>query len=243
MGKKKTMQRKKVGNSKLSIMDKQLLHAIEPIVEAIAKIFGNNCEVVLHSIEDLEHSVIKIENGHVTGREKGAPLTDFGIKMLEGANSLSSDVTETYYAKTKDGKTLKSVTVLIRNDKRKPIGFLCINVNLSVPLIDLLQNFLPSPRISVKTTEHFVSNTQELIDNTLSKAISKVNKEKGISNLEKNKFVVFELYSKGIFDIKNAVGIVAQEIGVSRYTVYNYIREAKVKLNKSKKETNCEKVR
>jgi len=234
MDKKKIVQRKKVGNSKLNIIDKQMLHTLEPVVEAIAKIFGSNCEVVLHSIEDLEHSIIKIENEHVTGREIGSPLTDFGIKMLEDVNSLSSDVTEVYYTKTKDGKILKSVTILIRNDKRKPIGFLCINIDLSVPLIDLLQNFLPSSRMPIETTEHFVSNTQELIDNTLNETISKINKKRGISNSEKNKFIVSELYSKGIFNIKDAIDIVAQEISVSRYTIYNYLREVKVKLSKNK---------
>jgi len=218
----------KIKMIKLSRKDRVILHAIEPIVEGIAKIFGSNCEIVLHSLGDWEHSIIKIENGYITGRKIGSPLTDFAIKILEDANSLSSNVTETYYAKTKDGKTLKSITILIRNDEEKPIGFLCINVNLSAPFVDLLQDFLPSPGTAIKATEHFASSVQELINETLDEAISKINKEKSILNSEKNKLIVFELYNKGIFDIKGAVDIVAKKIGVSRYTIYNYIREAKV---------------
>ena len=234
MGKKKAARRKKAGNFKLSIRDKHILHALEPVVEAIAKIFGSNCEVVLHSLEDLKHSVIKIENGYITGREIGSPLTDFGIKILKDPNLLTNEVTDVYYTKTKDGKTLKSITTLIKNDEGKIIGLLCINFNLSAPLIDFLQDFLSSPKTSIKTREHFVSSVQELINNSLNEAISKVNKKRVISNLEKNKFIVSELYSNGIFDIKDAIDIVAQELGVSRYTIYNYLREVKVKLGRNK---------
>lgn len=216
--------------SKKSKKDREILHALEPIVEGIAKLFGSNCEVVLHSLEDLRQAVIKIENGYITGRKVGAPLTDLGIEKLRDAYSLKSDVIGSYYTKTKDGKTLKSVTVLIRNDKEKPIGFLCINVNLSVSLIDLLQDFLPSSGRTVKIIEHFVPNTQELIKEALNEAISETNKEERIPNSERNKLIVFRIYSKGIFDVKGAVDIIAQKIGLSRYTIYNYIREAKAKL-------------
>ena len=240
MERKKQSSKEKIKIIKFSEKDKkerEILHALEPIAEGIAKLFGNNCEVVLHSLEDLQHTVIKIENGYITGREIGSPLTDLGIKILKDANSLKNNVIGSYYTETKDGKILKSITILIRNDKGEPIGFLCINVNLSVPLIDLLQDLLPSSGITIKNTEHFVSNTQELINDTLNEAISKTNKEKSIPNSEKNKFIVFELYSKKIFDIKGVVDIVAQKLGVSRYTIYNYIREAKVRLSQNKKET------
>lgn len=222
---------------KFSRKDREILYALEPIVEGIAKLFGSSCEIVLHSLEDLRCSIIKIENGYITGRKIGSPLTNLGIKILEDANSLKNNVTKSYYTKTKDGKILKSITTLIRNDKGESIGFLCINVNLSVPLVDLLNDFLPYEGITIKTTEHFVSNTHELIDSALDEAISKTNKDKRIPNSEKNKLIVFKLYNKEIFKIKGAVDIIAQKIGVSRYTIYNYVREAKVKLSQNKKET------
>jgi hypothetical protein len=38
---------------------------------------------------------------------------------------------------------------------------------------------------------------------------------------------VAELYGMGVFDIKDATHLVAREMGVSVYTVYNYVREAR----------------
>jgi len=47
---------------------------------------------------------------------------------------------------------------------------------------------------------------------------------------EKNKLIIQELYKKGLFNVRGAIDLAAKEIGVSRYTVYNYIREAKVEI-------------
>jgi predicted transcriptional regulator YheO len=44
---------------------------------------------------------------------------------------------------------------------------------------------------------------------------------------EKNKIIVCELIKKGMFDIRGAIDIAARELSVSRYTIYNYIREHK----------------
>jgi predicted transcriptional regulator YheO len=215
--------------ARLSNKDEGILHAIEPIVEGIAKLFGSNCEVVLHSLGDLRHSVTKIKNGYISGRKVGSPLTDLGLKVLKGAHSLESDIIESYYTKTKDGKMLKSVTVLIRNAQGKSIGFLCININLSAPIFETLLNFLPT-ELTVNTPEHFVTNVHDLINDALDEVIAETNKGESIPNSDKNRLMVLELYRRGIFDVKEAVDLIAQRIRVSRYTIYNYIREAKMKM-------------
>ncbi|MDR1863755.1 MAG: PAS domain-containing protein, partial [Treponema sp.] len=51
------------------------------------------------------------------------------------------NVTGCYYSKTADGKNLRSVTIMIRNECNKPIGMMCINMNTSAPLIDVLNIF------------------------------------------------------------------------------------------------------
>ena len=62
-----------------------LLKAFCPVVDCIADLFGSNCEVVLHDITQPEKSIVKIRNGHVTGRKVGDPLTDLGLKMIKDA--------------------------------------------------------------------------------------------------------------------------------------------------------------
>lgn len=211
------------GRIRLDESDRRLLRALEPVVDAIAALFGNNCEVLVHSLEDLSRSVVKIANGHVTGRTEGSPMTDLGIKTIRNARAGSSDVIGSYFSKTSSGKTLKSVTALIRNEE-KPIGMLCINLDLSVPLEDVLKTFAVDWR-GTDSPENFAMSSEELIHVTLDKAIEKMSRERQISANTRNKKIVQELHQQGIFDIKGAVDMVARELGVSRYTVYNYLRE------------------
>lgn len=61
-------------NQKITEEDRYLLHSYIPFLDNLGQFLGDYCEIVLHSFEDLRHSVIHIVNGHVTGRSLGAPL-------------------------------------------------------------------------------------------------------------------------------------------------------------------------
>lgn len=215
--------------------DKEILEAMKPIVDGIAAMFGENCEVLIHSLDTLDHSIVYIANGHVTGRSIGAPITDLGIALLQESTLNNKNVTDCYYSTTSDGKTLRSVTVLIRNASNKPIGMLCINFNLSAPLlslIDISKNAQPKSAQNDKS-ENFEVNIENLIRTVLQNTIKNINSQKQIPNHEKNKNIVNDLIKKGIFDIRGAIDIVARELSVSRYTIYNYIRENKFAAKKN----------
>ena len=63
--------------------DKIILRSYEAVVDGIASLIGPFCEIVLHSLEDLNTSAIKIANGENTGRQVGSPITDLALKMLK----------------------------------------------------------------------------------------------------------------------------------------------------------------
>ena len=62
--------------------DRAILNSYRAVVEGVSALIGNHCEIVLHSLEDLEHSAICIANGHNTNRQEGSPLTDLALKSL-----------------------------------------------------------------------------------------------------------------------------------------------------------------
>jgi predicted transcriptional regulator YheO len=218
-----------------SLKDKVLLDMMQPVVDGIALFLGEQCEVLLHSFETLNHSIIYIANGHVTGRKIGSPITDLGMKILQESTDSKRAVTGSYYSKTSDGKTLRSVTILIRNNAGRAIGMMCINMNMDMPLTDFL-NLLGNPKsqVQLENTENFVTNVDDLIKTALSETMSSINNHQKIPNHEKNKIIVNELIEKGIFDIRGAIDIVARELSLSRYTIYNYIREQKYANRKEK---------
>ena len=209
--------------------DMASLETFKPLVEAIARNFGSHCEVVLHSLHDLRHSLIYIVNEHVTGRRVGSPMTDLGIEVLTNADKLENDTMGPYTSQLDDGRLLRCVSTLIRNPAGKPIGMLCINLDLSVPLLDLLRDFKPVAEKETETAiEHFALTPEELILRALSMARRDVNKINKLSPSDRNKQIVFELNRRGVFSVRGAIDTVAKESGISRYTVYNYLREARI---------------
>jgi predicted transcriptional regulator YheO len=221
---------KKNPNIKLTTKDREILETIKPIVDGIAGIVGTNCEVLLHSLDDISHSVIHIKNGNITGRSIGSPLTDLGIQVLNESYSKDQDVIGNYISKTKDGKTLKSVTVMIRNGLKKPIGMLCININLNASLLSVLEDNLKDLSSNyTKYHETFSTSIEELLSVSYKEASLLIEEMQTVNPKKRGEQIVQELYRKGVFSIRGAIDYIADRMEVSRYTIYNYIREAKRK--------------
>lgn len=218
-------------NGLLSKENEILLRTLETGVDCIAEAFGSNCEVLLHSLEDMGHTVVKIVNGHITGRKVGSPMTDLGLDILKEAKSTEEKSVGGHYSKLDDGRLLKSAYMVVRNTHGSPIGLMCINIDLSVSLLDFMRELLPKDNgSSKKIVEHYPLTPDELVNRTLQIVMSRVKTKKEISPSKKNRAIVTELYKKGIFKVAGVIDIVAKQMSISRYTVYNYIRSARVEV-------------
>jgi len=207
--------------------DRELLSGVGVIAQGIASQFGEYCEVVVHSLENYENSIVALENGQVTGRSVGGPMTDFALNVLERCDQEEQGVYGVYYTGTETGKKLKSTTIVIRNLEGRTIGLLCINFEISAPFAKLMESLLPQVTGTQTISEHFPLTPNDLVETSFNEVLEEVNRKVGISPIQKNKLIVEELYKRGIFNIKNGIDIVSEKLGVSRYTVYNYIREIK----------------
>ncbi len=207
--------------------DRGIIRSMETVVDGVASVFGSFCEVVLHSLENPGRSVVKIANGITTGRDIDSPVTAEALKQLyEIAHQEGSDVRHSC-KRTPDGQLFKSTSMVIRNAQQKPIGMLCININMSVSASDFIQAFAVTDEQSVTAVGHFPASVDDLVENTVDRTIIEVNSNQQLSNKVKNKHIIMSLYEKGIFDIKESVPLVARKLGVSRHTVYLYIRQRK----------------
>lgn len=204
--------------------DKQILESQYLVADTIAGMFGQGCEVVIHSLEDLGRSIVKIVHGEVTGRAVGSPITDLGLKVANKAFESSDNIIGPYFSMTKAGKPLKSTTMIIRNDEGAPIGFLCINFDLSLPIGQLCAEFSPSSE-TPPSGENFAPDVGELVAQAVADELEAISRITGVSPTEKNRRVVANLELRSIFDIKGAVELVAGELGVTKHTIYKYLRE------------------
>ena len=206
-----------------------------PLAEFLSKCYGDNVEVVLHDIADLDHSAIAIFNNHVSGRKCGAPMTYYGLKIIRDKLYVKQNYSVNTRNVLSNGKVLRSSTYFIKDDNGELLGTLCINVDVShyIELGNLFErlsfgntngNDKDDQNVNVKET--FPTTVDDLIDGTI---IDFIGENGSISDLtpERKIELVAQLNEKGIFMFKGTVKKVSVALGVSEPTVYRYLSNAK----------------
>lgn len=103
-----------------------LLQQYVKLTEFLGLALGPDYEVALHDLTDKNRSVIAIANGHISGREIGAPLTNVALSILMDKSYETRDWLLHYAGVSVSGKHLRSCTMFIKQSGRL-IGMLCIN--------------------------------------------------------------------------------------------------------------------
>ena len=199
-----------------------------PFVDALVETFGKNCEIVLHDFSQPDKSIIKIANGHITGREVGGPATDLILSYL-GKKARKIESLIGYRTKTRKGVELKSTTVFIRDNRGKIVGALCINIDITpyISLRNLSEQFCLRSAIEEEEQlpEKFESNVDQLINELLEGSIKKIGKPIVHMRKEDKLQIIRDLKENGLFLIKGSAKRVSQELNVSLATIYKYLEE------------------
>lgn len=207
----------------LTPTDKIILETYKQLVEGLSDYLGEGYELVLHSLDNLDHSAIKVINGYHTGRTEGAPITDLALNMLNEIKEQKTAGYISYFTKNKNGDSLKSSTIAIPGENGNIIGLLCINLYLNTPFIKMLQNFVSDATAQHKS-ESFMNNVDDLLAHTVSQIKDEVFANPAILASNKNKEIISRLYEGGIFNIKDAVAQTATLLGINKNTVYMHLR-------------------
>ena len=197
------------------------------MAKGLAGQFGQNCEVVIHDLrgKDLEHSIIAIENGHVTGRSIGDGPSHIVLESLKGDPKMLQDRIS-YLTRTSDGRVLKSTTLFIRDDEDRVIGLLGINYDISmlVSLEGSLRDFTGQDRLTSEP-EAISRNVADLLDELLERSVSLVGKPTAMMSKDDKIRAIRFLDDNGAFLITKSGPKVCQYFGISTYTLYSYLDE------------------
>lgn len=208
---------------------KENLDFFQRLLKAIGSTFGDQCEVLLHDYslsEGYEKTIVAIENGHLTGRKVGDCGSNLGLEVLRG--SVENGDKYNYITQSRDGKVFRSSSIYIRDEEQKPIGCLCINFNISDFL--LAENTLKSithHESSNEEEEFFANNVNDLLDHMLQEAIKQIGKPVNHMTREEKIAAIAYLDSKGAFLITKSGDKVCEFLGISKYTLYNYLDEVR----------------
>lgn len=207
----------------------QVFALLARIGKAVVATVGSHCEVVIHDLRTPEHSVVAI-SGNLTGRDIGAPVPDPEL-LPENVNRFSDDDL-CYKTRSPLGKPLLSSTVWVRDQTGQIVGALCINMDFNdiQRAKDILNRMmahseLSNPREEIET---FATSPEEFVLIALRDVISELGKLPHQLDRQDKIHLIQKLDQAGVFNFKQAVDLIGQELGVSRSSMYNYLKDSRM---------------
>jgi predicted transcriptional regulator YheO len=189
------------------------------ILDLISSHFGTGCEVVLHDLtNDYNHTIVDIRNGHITNRTVGGCGSNLGLEVLNG--SVVDGDRYNYVTTTPDGKVLRSSSIYIRDSDGNVIGSICVNLDITETM--RFSGFLSQyNHYDTMQTEFFAQDVSSLLDYLIQQAKLVVNKEPKIMTKDERLAFLSYLDRKGAFLISKSSIRICEELGISKFTLYN----------------------
>lgn len=204
------------------------LKAVLQSAEGLSEMLGSRYEVILHDLSHVESSIVAVY-GDVTHRRVGGPATNYLLQRLkaygdEAPNSIN------YRNVLPDGRVLRSSTIFIRDNEGHIIGSLCINQDLTdfIVVSKLTQDLTAFQNPAAEedhAEEIFAHDIQDVMEDMVKAELDVLHKPVAYMQKEDKLLLVQRMEDKGIFSVKGAVEYVAERLGVTNYTVYNYLKE------------------
>jgi predicted transcriptional regulator YheO len=203
-------------------------------LEGLQKFLGENSEVVVHDYrKGYDHTIVYAFNAALSGREVGGSPKGGMITQLGKDIEPMKDSIQTFSNGPKD-RFFKSFTTLIPDENGKIVGSVCVNLDVSDLFMaqKALQTFVQYP-----ATQHVppandmdalaTKNVDDILKYYMKQAESLVGKPMALMNKEEKIRALDYLDQKGVFKISKTSVLLCETFQVSKYTLYNYLEEAR----------------
>ena len=201
---------------------KTTIDMLAQVGQAVCRTFGLQSEVVIHDLADMEHSIVWIM-GTVTDRVVGGCLTPRGLSLLR------SGKTEDHYnytTRTRDGKMVRSSLVFLKDDRGRPAISMEINFDTS-PFVAFRHTLesLTDPDEAYDFQDAFIDDAPQMLETMLQQAVAFIGKPVPQMSKADRMRIVEVLDDAGAFELRKAIPAVATYLGVTRFTIHNYLNE------------------
>jgi predicted transcriptional regulator YheO len=200
------------------------LALLHPLLGAIASTFGSRCEVVLHDFRQPDTSIVDLA-GNVTDRHVGGSVSEIGLAIIAAGDDAESQYN--YVTRAPNGRVLRSTTVPLRDRAGHVFGAFCINVDITElrMLANVLEEWAGTPEQAQPQEVTFVDDVGEVIDRVIQEEESAAGRPVDRFDKHNRLDILRALELRGVFSLQRSVPRVAEHLGVSRATVYTYLRE------------------
>ncbi len=203
----------------------KMLDFLKRVADGITTMFGKNCEVVIHDMKNDNTSILYIANQHVTQREVGDKLDFLGTKELDTLHRGVDLINRK--GQSKNSHSIKSSTFHVEGDDYHfalGINYDYTNMMMVHNVVsDMIQVGDPVNGEELEKDE----NLEGKLDELFTEAVDYIGKPMPFMRKQERVKMIKYLYDKGAFSIHKSIPSIADKMNVSRYTIYNYIKEIK----------------
>ena len=209
----------------LRLLKPNELETLRQMARGLAAQFGSNCEVVVHEISErsTSHSVVAIENGHVSGRKLGDGPSQVVLEQL-GKDGRAPEDQLCYLTRTPDGKLLKSSSIYIRDESGRVCAIFCINFDISaLAMAEQALAGLTSAHPAGEETPRITHNVNDLLDDLIEQSDRLIGKPVALMSKEDKVRAIHFLNEHGALLVTKSGDKIAKHFGISKYTLYSYL--------------------
>jgi len=190
------------------------------IAQGISLLFYPHVEVVIH---DLQTGQIAAIFNNFSKRREGDE------SLIEEAGNLAEmpDLFPLYFKTNWDGRSIKSISITLRDPQGKPTHLLCINLDLSKweEIHRVILEMIQPLNKGEKPDFLFKDDWREKINCYVNEFLRKEGLAlKGLTK-DKKRELIRALHQEGAFQAKHAASYIAEVLEMSRATIYNYLKD------------------
>lgn len=204
----------------------ETLRLLREIAAGLRRLFAPICEIIIHDFADFEHSIVYVD-GNITNRRVGDTATEYLLARV-GQGQTEEDLYN-YITDLPGGRTIKSCTIFLRDAQGNAYGAFCVNVDITafVDLHKAMSSFVIAED-PTDSAEGVPKDIEETIHVIVSDTLRNNGQTPAYMSREAKIELIGRLAEKGVFQVKKSVPMLADLLGLSRATVYNYLREARL---------------
>lgn len=229
------------------IIEDMIMNQYEKLTSFLANVFDTNHEFTVLDLRPEHSCITAIANGHNSGRQVGAPITDLALNLIKEQTWKKQSSVCNYVGVSGENTLVSSSFFITFNDKL--LGMFCINISknksvsleqiykdiseLSVQMRTLLPQYsetdIKNMGHSLDINETFTNSLEERLNQAISKCIPTPGIPLERLTQDEKVSIVENLNDMGFFLIKGAVSETAKHLNCSDATIYRYMSKLEKK--------------
>lgn len=204
---------------------------MKEFADNLGHLLGSKCEIAIHDFTgDMEHTIVHLVNGEVSGRQVGGCPTNLFFKQFKEDAERKKFLSE-YYTTLEDGRTIRSSTTIMTDDQGKLMASVCVNMDITdlIHLKDHCCEMIGKRKSdeSLVGNERFDMNVQDLLQHCLDAAEKSIGKPAAEMNRKEKLKALAYLDGCGVLQIAKAHVVLCEFFNISKFTLYNYLEEVR----------------